>query len=324
MRDIMNHCALAYLVDPGNRAYYIQKIVSTMEFWSDLFALMDVPDAAWTEKVPPGTAFFMSVLALDIVYADLTPEQRSNVEAKLRPIATWYSTGWHWPHNTWGTRVIWALYTKDRAAIDRAKQGYRNELFGPGGPHNRGYVSPSGAYTAGSGYAWSKLGGAHDRGAAKTGTMDVLTFTGEDEYYDDPRIERLYAWLFRFALTPFRNHSVFGDSYVRRSDQPWVTFRLLTLGRFSDELAAQAAWAIDGSPPPRALSLLAYVVADTPLPAPKKPKSAIFEDGGAAFWQDDPSDESIMGALLNMRNSEWHTPWRRTPRTSLRMGSMSS
>ena len=65
--------------------------------------------------------------------------------------------------------------------------------------------------------------------------------------------------------------------------------------RFSDRAAASAAWFEPGEVPDP--GLLSYVLMDQPLPDPAPPASWIWFDGYAAFWEADPDETSVMGAL---------------------------
>ena len=85
MNDIVGAGALAYILDPNNSSTYVSKLYSTMMNWSDLRAGLDKGD--WSHTVPPGSPFFQSVLTLDIIYNDLTPSQRSDIEAELQQVA---------------------------------------------------------------------------------------------------------------------------------------------------------------------------------------------------------------------------------------------
>jgi len=122
MGDIVSAGALAYILDPSNSSTYISKVYDTMvNYWPDLWAGLDKSQHSHT--VAPGSAFFNSVLALDIMYNDLKPAQRADIEAQLQLVADWYnSNNTSWQLNLYGVRGIWALYKGDRSRIDKAKR----------------------------------------------------------------------------------------------------------------------------------------------------------------------------------------------------------
>ena len=135
--------------------------------------------------------------------------------------------------------------------------------------------------------------------------MDVLEFTKEDSYYAEQSIINFNRWLFTFAVSPFRETTILGDSTVK---VPIPHARDFILDKYSLESAALASWLLNGRTSLTGqLTLFAYLLIDKPLPAGQKPISHIFTDGGAAFWENNPSDQSLMGAMLNMKNTEWHT-----------------
>jgi hypothetical protein len=86
MREILEACSLAYILDPDNKDLYIDKILDVLNYWKsdvegNIFKELDSTN--WTYAIPPSGAFFSSVLALDIIYPDLTPEEIANAEAIL-------------------------------------------------------------------------------------------------------------------------------------------------------------------------------------------------------------------------------------------------
>ncbi|MCC6221811.1 MAG: heparinase II/III family protein [Deltaproteobacteria bacterium] len=301
MIKIMNYTALAYIVDPANRVTYKNKIRDTISHWSTHYPTLD--HAVWADTVLGGSAYFMSVVALDIIYNDLTTTERTNAENILAAA----QNGWNWPLNRYGAPLAFALFKGDRARIDSLKQLYRKEIFPPGDGNlaESRYVTADGAYPAGINYSWQRLAGGHDCcRAAKVYTRYVLEHTGEDSYYSTSVMRNFNRWLFTFGTTPFRTHTVFGDT------ENAITFnagRNYFLDRYSAESAALASWYVNGALPNSEASLFTYILMTKQLPPGQKPTSQIFNDGGAAFWEKNSSELSLMGAMLNQTNSEWHT-----------------
>lgn len=296
MQDIVGSAALAYILDPANRATYKQKIYDTLLFWDDLYAGLGRWE--WTYYVRPGSAFFISVLALDIIHDDLTATERGTLEGKLDKVAEWYwattPTFTGWPPSAFAVRGIWALYQGDRPRIDASKASYRSAL--------RNLMAPSGVLYEGPGYGIARLSWT-DR-VQKWAFMDVLEFTGEDRtYYSDPLLRASYEWIYRAAASPHRYPNVFADTleYVNvASEMRPATLRAY---RFSEQAARNAVWFNQGGKVKE--NLLAYLLMDRPLPAPEKPLSKIWTDN-ASFWEDNPSDKSFMGALWNTTREGGH------------------
>jgi len=296
VQDIVGSAALAYILDPANRAMYTKKIYQTLLLWDDLYNELNRWD--WTYYVRPGSAFFESVLALDIVYNDLTTTERETVESKLDKVAEWYwattPTNTGWPPSAFAVRGIWALYRGDRSRIDSSKASYRSALMN--------LIAASGVFYEGPGYGIARLSWT-DR-VQKWAFIDVLEFTGEDRtYYSDPLLKAGYEWLYRGAVSPLRYPIVFADTLERVNVASEMAPATLRAHRFSDQVARHAAW----YSPAGAVKeeLLAYLLMDRPLPAPEKPLSKIWTDN-ASFWEDNPSDKSLMGALWNTTRAGGH------------------
>jgi hypothetical protein len=305
LRSVVSACTVAYLADPPGRAAHRGKLLDTFNYWDDFYGLRLESWSNWHPYVVAGgNALFYSLLSFDIIWNDLTPTERSTILAKLGAMGEWYWSWldlpaymW-WPLNMWGARGIWALFTGDRPRIDAAKQGYRAQLHTD--------VGPDGVYREGSGYAWSRLGADVDRTGTKAGFMDVLEFTGEDTFYGDPEVARFYEWLLSGGTSPVGYVTLFGDTHYLKQVASWRTARMYTMQRFSKRAAANVAWALKGAQPATS-DLLTYVLVDQPLPPPEKPSSGLWPDGGAAFWDADPADGSLMAALWNRKSQYDHS-----------------
>jgi hypothetical protein len=296
MSEITGAGALAYILDPDNKALYKNKIADALKHWGKIHdELMTVSrsNAGHRYWVSPGTAVFNSVLALDIIYNDLTPAQRTDIEAKLDKMSDrfWQWGGW-WYLNAYGVRGVWALY-RDDPRIDLAIKDYHTHL--------NNLIGADGVFNEGPGYAGARLG--HGR-YAKVHFMDVLEFTGKSKFYSDPKIINFYEWLYGYSVSPFNRYCCFGDTGPNRNyhkSEP-ATFRAY---RFSKKAARYASWGNDGEKPKG--RLLHYVLMGQPLAKGEFPTSRIFPDGGAFFREDNQSDKSLAGALWNCKFRRWHT-----------------
>ncbi len=296
MSEITAAGALAYILDPDNKTLYKNKIADALKHWGKIHdELMAVSrsNSGHGYWVGPGTAVFNSVLALDIIYNDLTPAQRTDIEAKLDKMSDlfWKWGGW-WRLNAYGVRGVWALY-RDDPRIDLAIKDYRTHLYK--------LIGPDGVFNEGPGYAGARLG--FER-YAKVHFMDVLEFTGRSKFYSDPRVINFYEWLYGYSVSPFNRYCCFGDTGPNRNyhkSEP-ATFRAY---RFSKRAAAYAAWSNDGEKPKG--RLLHYVLMGQPLSKPEIPLGRIFPDGGAFFRESNPSDKSLAGALWNCKFSRYHS-----------------
>ena len=250
--------------------------------------------------VPPGTAFFIAVLAVDIIHDDMSSSQKTSVENALRPLANFFiNAPSNWPLNVYGARLVWHLYKGNTAAADTAIASYIQHL-------NR-QVTADGVFKAGPEYAAVRA--AQGR-YAKTHAMDVLAFTGKRDLYKEPRLISLYEWMYGYSLTPFGTFYSFGDSNPDDYDNlgksevysSWQS-RALSAHKFSTTAGLNAAYAMRGISLANVdLSLLAYIFYDRESPlVSRPPPSRIFPDGGAYFRERTESVEALGGAMHNFK-----------------------
>ncbi|MDM8553386.1 FG-GAP-like repeat-containing protein [Desulfococcaceae bacterium HSG7] len=345
MREIVTTCALAYLLEENDssRLQYRTKLVNTLLYWGDLYedaraiheakiVLEGILNAA--PFFYPGGAFFESVLALDIIYDDIDPSIRQTIEQQMKQMADWwYSFPTKEMFGIWGPIVpgIWALYKGDRAMIDLMKSKYKELVLGR--------ISDGGVFYAGPGYAVADLGGgsesvwteststepvepwADGRGDGIFAIMDVFEYTGEDNYYSEPRLQAFYEWMYGYGFTPFGFLYGFGDTapephidvnypadhflYVRRSAGYHAA-------KFSEKAGNYAAWwqqrpgigpCDQKLPSPSLLNYLLFPRNGCPTPE-KATSSRIFWDAGAWFIEKSTSTEALGGVLWSYKQGE--------------------
>lgn len=291
--------ALAYILDPPNRPSYVRIVVDALAQWDNLFpdliALGHTFGSEWSINV----AFLSSVLALDIVYNDLSPQQRTDSENRLNRVAEWVNPNqsglWF---RSMGAAVhgIWSLYRGNRVGIDAAKRIYRDATFALLTPD--GVCSFGPAYSAGDQFGWT---------SAQSHFMDILEFTGEDKtYYNNPQLKNHFEWYYGYRDTPFRREWVFAD-YAHGGTSCGDGSALYRAYRFSPEAAQYASWAKNGGPVlSEPYHLVAYLLMEQALPEAKKPPSRIFKEGGAVFNEDSLSSAALGGALWNMTHHNAH------------------
>ncbi|MCD4824822.1 MAG: hypothetical protein K8S55_09445 [Phycisphaerae bacterium] len=291
MSHIVRAGALAYILDPANKASYKGKIVEALSDWDKLFLFA----RDWTGhnrqyylNADWQAAFFNSVLALDVLYNDLTASQRVDLEAKLNTVANWYYAKSQSSYHL-ANYGLWAIYKNDVPRINRAKAGWRSQ-------YSR-WFSSDGVFVDGPGYAICSANSRH----GKMHFHHVLEFTGVDNtWYSDPKVASFYEWLYGAAFSPFYRMICFGDTGPNRDYAPFDP----GVHKFSKKAFANLAWCANGRIPPS--SLFFYAIMDTPIPSPQKPLSRIWPAGCAAFWEDNPSDRSLMGVLWNCKKEKSH------------------
>lgn len=316
-RNIAGSCALAYILvtDATKKNLYKSKILNSFTYWPKLFSDIDLSKAENVKinknNTGEGAAFVISLLALDVIWPDLTSAERTQSVAQLTPPN---NSPWpfNWPHNYWGTKLIWAYFREDSAGISLARSEYEAELFGPKGPlTGKGQMTSDGAYTAGAYYSGARMENSFRLG--KNLVFDILNFSEGLPY--DQRYINLFSWIHTFTKNPFGHHTAFGDGSFNVMSGSQVrnycyfhTWSAEKLG--SDKVSGLASWWRRGctnSVQYPGDVFLHYVLTRSLNSVPTVPRSALYKSGGAAFWDEDSSPNALMGALWNMDNAEWHT-----------------
>lgn len=283
--------ALAFILDEGNEKTQADRIHKAIT--EGLAAIEFNPARKWDGTVPPMGAAFTSILALDVAYNALTPEQLADCEAVIEKQISKIDRTGAWLAARLGTHNTWEIYHGRRTEPD--------DVF-----YDRylSQMTPDGVSSVSPGYAFARLG-SEDGRPQKTAYADVLEFTGIDNrYYNHPKLANFYRWLFSASVTPARQYHLFGDVGPHwKASSSALQYRV---GRFDKQAAAYAAWYLNGQTPPG--HLLSYVLMTGPLPEPIVPQSQLFMHGGAVFRETPDSPDSLGAALYNItEGAEWHT-----------------
>lgn len=296
IRELVDTCSLAYIVDPDNKTTYINKIVDVLNYWNsgtegNIFDELNNTD--WTYSVPPSSAFFSCVLALDTIYPELSFEQLDAAESLLQNVADWFwSHNMSWQTANWGSRGIWALYKNDTTRIVQAKEGYFNALMS--------YISDDGVGIIGTGY--SNMRFSCDR-HSKQYFMDVLTYTGQYDYYNDSKVKGFYEWLYGYASTAFKRIWIYGDTSFNNAIYRGSS--IYKAGNLSPDIAKYAAWLLEGYNITYG-RLLIYILLRSNLPEPKRARSKIYPDGGAYFFENSSDPGALAAVMWNTLREDGH------------------
>lgn len=298
MTEIMEACSLAYILDldENNKKLYREKILDTFTYWEPGISgnlRDDLSSSNWNYAVPPGNAFFSSVLALDIIYPDLTSTERATAERRLGNVAKWFrQSTMNWLANKWGAYGIWALYAGDKAGSNEAIKGYTDAVVS--------FITPDGVGATGTGYAKARFSETRN---AKQYFMDILAHTKKVDFYQMPEVAKFYEWLYGYTVTPFKQLWVFGDTAL--SNAHYLQSSIYKAGHFSAAAANYAAWLMEGRT--QAGSLMAYVLhTQAGKGTPQRAPSKIFPDGGAYFFERSNAPTAMSSVLWNCRQTDGH------------------
>lgn len=303
LRDLLGACACVYVVEPERRAEALEKGMDALRAWHkylpDIDAFWHNHPKRWYATTPSSSAFFQSVVFLDVAHDDLAPDDLAEVEKLLDDAAEWFWAEYRgWEMATTGPRMLWAIYQADEERLPQALEDYR--------AHVMDNLTESGVFYAGPEYATGRLGGER---TAKYGPMHVAEYTGiYPRYYDNPTLEGFYEWLYAAAYAPNGSCVTFGDSGHGRG---FTSLRPATMawaaGNFSDKAAAYAAHRIAIERPPSPTDLLSYCIVRNPPPEPVAPPSRVWPDGMAMFRERNETTAALMGALWNVTAQKGHS-----------------
>ena len=291
LRDIVSSNALAYILDPDNKTGYKNKIRDQLN--TGLDDLISTFPGSW-DSVPLGCMLMNATLAMDIIYSDLTPGERSIIEGKME-----YLVGvireW-WLPAPQAVRATWALYKGDTAGFESNRIEYTEFLHG--------FFTDDGVFTDGNGYAVARLG-FHER-QQKSLFMDILEKQGYDDFYSADKVRKGHEYLYGYSVTPFGRSVTFGDTSP--NDMLWhytsaeypsnASTQLYRAYQFGDKAGRYAAWRLENNIPWG--RLLAYILTEqSPSSSPELAPSRIFPDGGAFFVESAQSTQALFGGLWN-------------------------
>ncbi len=287
----MGACSLAYILEPEAAANHAQRVRRAI--MAGLAGVEFNPDKKHVGTVPPMGAAFVAILAMDIVHDDLNDDEVEACEAVIEERISRIDRHGAWPAARMGTHGTWDIYRGKRTTPD---DEFHEKFLKQ--------MTPDGVTSVAPMYAFARLGSGVDR-PQKTAYADVLEFTGIDRrYYDHPKLQMFYRWLFSCSVTPAKTYHLFGDTSP--SSKPPNSPLIWRVGRFDREAAAYAAWLLEDKQPPG--HILSYVLMTEPLPESKVPQSQLFPQGEAVFREPEDSPFGLGSALYNItENDEFHT-----------------
>lgn len=303
-RDIASAIALAYIVDnPANRPAHAQRFHQEMKVGLPWLIEVrgDPPRQDRSFHVGYANCVFHTIIALDILYNDLTSEQIAELEASLTTLIDGTNNNWY--SSTLAMLGVWAMYRGETSETCPTPETstlcqIRSEYIG----HFEYLTGADGVVRSGPTYGVSRMT-AVDRDQ-KHLFMHILERHGFHDFYDNPRYRTMYRWLFGHAIAPGGMLHGFGDTDPQDRIDPWNSSIMHAAGRFGDDVARLAARHRVADPPVgRLMTYLLY----TPPPEDAPPgtfalaPSKVYPKSGA--WFVDrlvPKPDTLVGALWNM------------------------
>jgi hypothetical protein len=288
--DYIGALGLAYILQPEKAGQHADEVAGVII--EGLESIEFNPEKKHRGTVPPLAAAFHCILALDVVWDDLSPEQRTHCTKVIERKVQGVSRSGPWILARYGTFHTLDMFLGRREGPDDL---YYTRLMKQ--------MTRDGVSTTSPAYAQARVGAGNDR-PQKSAYADVLEFTGYDRrYYDNPRMEKFYRWFFNSCISPDLQFPAFGDQ--KPNWKPANQLLYWRVGRFDRQASAHAAWLLREFEPQG--HLLPYLLMKEPLPAPDPPRGGLYEDGGAFFHQAASDPEGFSAFLYNTRFSDmWH------------------
>lgn len=296
--DVASAAALTYLLCPELREESKAILLDMIDLWDETVSgnlytyLYPKFGDYFSRCVPPATTFTYCLLGLDIIHDDISRQQLERAETLLGRVAQRYlTTGEGHMVAVLGVRGLWGLYTGDEQVTDAAWDEWLSWY--------NGYMSADGVGSMGTEYATVRF--VSNERMAKGILPLVMTHTGRaDGFFDTGRHADFAEWAIGYTYAPGRQSWAIGDTSVRRrvNGSTQLAFRP---SAYSKLAAGLRAFVFDN---PTDGDLIHYLTAEPTEPV--APKSRIFKDGGAWFYEDMQSRTSLGGFLLNSTATDGH------------------
>jgi len=293
--EVISCNALLYILDPDNKAIYRDRIVE------GIGVISSYPNQGsnneWGYSVPPGSAGFVALVALDVIWNDLDATERDSLlDGLAARIDTIYDGAWQL--NATAAKGTLALMQGDMAEYERQRDLHFARI--------EDSLTEDGGFGEGSTYGLGRLAIASWERYSKAFFIDVVHQQGDVNVYGDWQLQNYFKWALTHSLSPSKHVSTFGDTYFASSPlNEKYSASLHRLHRFGEEVGGLASWVL-GDVRSRA-NLFSYVLTEE-APDPVKPTSLIFNAAGAAFIDPNlPEGETNFAALWSTTQTNWHT-----------------
>ncbi len=283
----LNYNLIRYIVDGDNKQQYVNKILSTIYKMED--AELNPRSHSY---VGHASKFFMAIIAVDVVYNDLTTLQLERVENIFERYGDFYkkNAGAGWALSRFGINTVYAIYKGNEEEITYWRNKYEARLF------DRSMMK-DGSWGHSSGYAFFRM---HHR-ISKSGVIDVLNFTGRANYYDDTRMQKFQEWSFTFGLTPASGQTMFGDTGHTNNHLAQIS-KVFFASNYGTNIKGLVDYHVTTPASFVGNSFLIYALRESNYKRQAKmPTSLLKEHSGAALWGKTGARNALQGILHNLK-----------------------
>ena len=308
LRDVVTSNALAYILDPADRATYRQNLRDHL-----LTGLQDITTnntgSGWSYSVPQGTQVFSSILALDVIRYDpgLSMADLSAIEA-LMDTAVNQILAPNWAPNGQTVRSLWGLYQGDAADFSSWKNQHDTSLLS--------HYTPGGVFKPGPNYAAARMSSVISQ--AKNLYQDVLEIQGYNDYYSNSELQAGHEWIYGYSHSPFGRGLTFGDAVdystlYNLSGGLVSNAQILRADRYSEQAGQYAAWQLregaglgDGDIGPKG-RLITYATMTGPTTGDAVLAPSRLFDSYAGLIDRQQSTDALFAGMLSLTESDGHS-----------------
>lgn len=303
-RVMADTAALVYILEPSLKEQCVQRLLDIISLWQpetvgNLYDEMYKSSGDhWIGAIPPGATFSICLLALDILYNELTEEQRIFCEQTLEVIANnFIENDENHMVAILGVRGLWALYTGQKELLLRSWEEWKE--------HVMSYITEDGAGVISIDYSIGRF--VRGDRVSKIILPIVMDFTGLDKsFYSNPEIIAFAEWALGYTFTPTKNMWVIGDTLLHANVKtPESLHMAYSAAKYSEKAAEYAAWHLKNRP--LRGTLLNYLLLEKDFAEPHAPESRIFNSCGAWFYENMDDENSMAGLLWNSVVKEVHS-----------------
>ncbi|MFK7899984.1 MAG: hypothetical protein AB8B61_04415, partial [Cyclobacteriaceae bacterium] len=224
--------SLMYILSP--HPWYKQRILSKLDQWANKVGELNHKEFA--AYVPPAATQFYAIIALDIIYNDLSLEEKQESLANIDTVAQFYlNNPASWKLAEYGINLLYSIFKRDTLEINKWKTLYDERLFTYS-------LAEDNSWTSSSGYFHARMNSGR---LAKNGIIDVMDFTGIGNYYKDIRVQEMFEWSTTFSLTPFGTYTALGETTVTTENRLGIARNFFFAEKYGDKISNQINWFLE-------------------------------------------------------------------------------
>jgi len=300
---LMARLSLLYLTTDKvtEKKEYKKLIIDGIDNWEEF-----LPKVGFGHKsvVWASGALLNTIVALDVVYNDLSKEEIADAEAKLLPVIEWYKRGkkrdgkfFAWRLARYGVIATWYAYKDDIENLTIWAEKYKSKLLDQS-------LTSDGSWVHSPGYAFARIINTRN---GKSSPIDILQHIGYYDFYEDSKMKGFVNWVNHFAVTPFGYIPKFGEngSFTNYMERSVLHFHAQKYGK---ELAENSMYLLEDRLHPKFSNnniLFSYILMPLKRSGSKPITSIAMPNTGVSLWGGEGGKEALQGILYSQKRENW-------------------